>query len=207
MRVRSGTVPPGWCTRSTPSVFVRVCSHVDSATTRAERDRPEIAATSSRCAFASAGCAPQNRRFTNSVSSISRCGISSNPSRSRHTYSSEPPTPPGTSQRRLTPTWRSLIATVPPRAPRTTRAVFSAERVHVSSAARARPADDRRSARLASSSTSRSASAIARGEDGSTSNAAPAATSSVDVPAEVTTGVPWIIASSTGSPNPSFVLG
>ena len=46
-----------------------------------------------------------------------------------------------------------------------------------------------------------------RGDDGSTSSAAPAATSSVDVPAEVTTGVPWTIASSTGSPNPSLGSG
>ena len=43
--------------------------------------------------------------------------------------------------------------------------------------------------------------------NGSTSTAAPPATSSVAVPALVTTGVPWAIASATGSPNPSISLG
>ncbi len=48
---------------------------------------------------------------------------------------------------------------------------------------------------------------MASTSSGSTSTAAPPATSSVDVPALVTTGVPWAIASATGRPNPSRSLG
>ena len=50
-------------------------------------------------------------------------------------------------------------------------------------------------------------SAMASTSSGSTSTAAPPATSSVDVPALVTTGAPCDIASSTGSPKPSASLG
>ena len=43
--------------------------------------------------------------------------------------------------------------------------------------------------------------------NGSTSTAAPPATSSVEVPRDVTTGAPADIASSTGRPNPSSTDG
>src|SRR5213078_1188713 len=46
--------------------------------------------------------------------------------------------------------------------------------------------------------------ASSAGSLGSTSTAAPSATSSMAVPREVTTGAPQAIASSTGMPNPSY---
>ncbi len=51
------------------------------------------------------------------------------------------------------------------------------------------------------------AAAMESTSNGSTSTAAPPATSSVEVAALVTTGVPCTIASSTGSPKPSNSLG
>ena len=58
-----------------------------------------------------------------------------------------------------------------------------------------------------SSSSDASAAAMADGSSGSTVSPASPTTSAVAVPAEVTTGVPWAIASSTGRPKPSCRLG
>src|SRR5262249_49499685 len=80
----------------------------------------------------------------------------------------------------------------------------SAARPQVKSRARAIPAGPSSSRREIASSMPAAMSATS---SASTTTAAPPATSSIDVPREVTTGVPHAIASSTGSPKPSYSEG
>jgi hypothetical protein len=90
---------------------------------------------------------------------------------------------------------------------RYTAAVWRAVAFQVSWAARARPAAMQR-ARSAGSRTSASmASPSAPVSSGSTSSAAPCATSGSEVAFEVTTGTPDAKASTTGMPKPSYSEG
>ena len=78
---------------------------------------------------------------------------------------------------------------------------------HVNRAARARPASRSRAASDTSVVTRSNASAMPATERGSTGTAASPATSGSDDDADTTVGTPRAIASSTGSPNPSYSDG
>src|SRR5262245_20775820 len=77
----------------------------------------------------------------------------------------------------------------------------SAARFQVNALARSMPGETSSSRRAVASPIP---AAIEDTSSGSTRTAAPPATSAIAVSADVTTGVPQAIASSTGSPNPSY---
>ena len=70
-----------------------------------------------------------------------------------------------------------------------------------------RPASARRSARATSPTSDAIAAAISRTERGFTPSAASPVTSGSEDVAEATTGIPRLMASSTGRPNPSYTDG
>src|SRR5439155_9637796 len=85
--------------------------------------------------------------------------------------------------------------------------VAAAEASHVKADARALPAATFSARRETSSARRWRAAARASWSCGSTRRAAPPATSGSDEAVDVTTGVPWAMASRTGSPTPSKRLG
>ena len=115
----AGIVPPTWCTSAHRSTNDRIASQVDSAMTLSTRDEPETGATTVVNLETISGCAELNRLFTYRITSTSTEPKSASADRSRTVYSSLPPTSPGTSQRRLTPTRRckELVMPSPLRTP------------------------------------------------------------------------------------------